>query len=415
MEQVHLALAVTGAVVLLLGLFSGTVRKLPFITRPIAALVVGAVLGPAVTGVVQPSRWTMSPESLLEELARITLGIALVSVAMRLPPGYVRRRWRSLLTVLLLVMPLMWVSTGLVLWLLGGLPIWLALLLGAILTPTDPVVAGTIVTGDVAEKNLPPRLRHLITAESGANDGLAHPLVFASILLIAPASHGTASEWIVEYVLKDVVATIAFGIALGYAVGWIMTHIEGDEISIKGAPFVAYAVALSLTVLGGAELMGMNGVLAVFVAGVAFNDSVKGSQRTTVDVVEQAVNQFFILPIFIFLGFAAPWHEWTRIGWRAPAVAIAVLLFRRIPVLALTGRLIPAVEGKRDRLFVGWFGPVGIAAVYYAAVAERHLQDPRIWPFASLVIITSIFAHSLTATPLTRRYGRMTEHDRTEE
>jgi sodium/hydrogen antiporter len=122
--------------------------------------------------------------TLLERAARLTLGIGLVGVALRVPRDFPRREWRGMLVVIGLGMLLMWaVSTGLVYFILG-LPLWLAALVAAIITPTDPVAASPVVTGSVAEENIPERVRDTISFGSGANDGLAYLFVFLPFLML---------------------------------------------------------------------------------------------------------------------------------------------------------------------------------------------------------------------------------------
>ncbi len=107
------------------------------------------------------------------EAARVTLGLAVMGAALRLPRGFVLRRWRDLALVLGVGMPLMWLATSVAAWVFLPLPPLACLVIGSVMTPTDPVISSSIVTGRIADRNIPPRIRGLITAESGANDGLA--------------------------------------------------------------------------------------------------------------------------------------------------------------------------------------------------------------------------------------------------
>jgi sodium/hydrogen antiporter len=127
---------------------------------------------------------------ILEQAALVTLGIALVGVALRLPVGYASSNWRLLVVLLGILMPLMWMVSGLLVYLILGLPFWVSVLVGAIITPTDPAVASSIVAGGVAERKLPSRLRCAISAESGFNDGLALPFVVLSRVAEAWAVSG---------------------------------------------------------------------------------------------------------------------------------------------------------------------------------------------------------------------------------
>lgn len=113
----------------------------------------------------------------MEEAARLTLAIGLMGVALRLPPRHFIDQWRPMAVLLGLVMPLMWASAGLLAYLVLDLPLVVAFLVGAIVTPIDPIVASSIVTSASAEEHLPPRIHDNLSGESGANDGLAYLFV----------------------------------------------------------------------------------------------------------------------------------------------------------------------------------------------------------------------------------------------
>ncbi len=403
MEQLNIVLVAVGGLVLLLGLLSGLVRR-SVLSEPLLALLVGVLLGPRVLALLDLADWGKQ-ELILEQAARLTLAIGLMGVALRLPKGDPIRRWRSLVVLLGLVMPLMWLVSGLLVFVLLGLPFWVAMLTGAVVTPTDPIVSSSIVTGSVAQRNLPDDVRHTISAESGANDGLAYPFVLLPILMLAHPPGEALLHWVTRTLVWEVLGAALFGILAGYAAGWLLEWAEAKR-SVEETSFLAYTLALSLTVLGAAKLLGTDGILAVFVAGVAFDMAVGSEEREREERVQEAVNRFFTLPIFVLLGLSLPWEGWAKLGWRAPVLILAVLLLRRLPALLGLHPLLGRVRGIREALFMGWFGPIGVAALFYASFSLSRTGHEEVWTVASLLIIASVLAHGLTATPLTRLYGR---------
>lgn len=403
MTTLNVALVVVGGVVLVVGLLSEWTRR-SFLSTPLVALVLGVVLGPVGFGVLDPARWADGELTILEQAARLTLAISLMGVALRLPERFPFRRRRTLLVLLVLVMPAMWLVSGALAYLILGLPLLAALLVGAVVTPTDPVVSSTIVTGSVAERNLPGRLRFTLSGESGFNDGLAYPFVFLPILLLTRPPGEAWTHWATHTLLWEVLGAVAFGAAAGYLAGRLLRWAERHE-SIEGNFFLAYTVALSLVVLGAAKLLGSDGILAVFVAGLGFDLAV-GGDRERHKQVQEAVTRFFVLPIFVLLGLAIPWEGWAGLGWSGLALAVAVLILRRLHAVLPLGPLLGTVRGRGDALFVGWFGPVGVAAIYYSALAVRETGMEAAWTVGSLVICASILVHGVTATPLSRLYGR---------
>ena len=394
--------------VLALGLLSKPVRR-SFLSEPLLALLLGVLLGPVALGLLEPTGWG-SRETLLEEASRLTLAISLMGVALRLPKREPLRHWRALAVLLGLVMPLMWLTSGLLVYLILGLPFLVALLVGAVVTPTDPVVSSTIVTGDLATKTLPDRVRHTLSAESGFNDGLAYPFVLLPILLLSHPPGEALSRWLTHTLLWEVGVAVVFGALVGYGAGRLLEWAHGKG-TMEQTSFLAYTLALSLAVLGAAKLLGSDGILAVFVAGLAFDAAVTEGDRAEEERVQEAVNRFFILPIFMLLGLTIPWEGWIELGWSGLLLALAVLLLRRLPAMLALKPLLGRVRGIRDALFLGWFGPIGVAALYYANLSVGEAGVEEAWVVGSLIICASILIHGLSATPLTRLYGTRAQND----
>jgi len=378
-------------------------NELNIVITAIGAIVL--LLGPVALGLVNPSGWGLPKEHLLEQTARFTLAIGLMGVALQVPQNYFFRNWRPLAILLGLVMPIMWVVSGLLVYWILKIPFWEAMLVGAAITPTDPIVSTSIVTGVVAEDNLPGRIRQIILAESGANDGLAYPFVLLCILMLKRSPTEALSHWFTHVLLWEVGGAVLFGVLLGYAAGRLLKWAERKK-TIERSSFLTYSIALSLTVLGAGKLIGTDGILAVFVAGLAFGNVVGGKQRAEEDNVQEAINRFFTLPIFILLGLMIPWQQWWSLGWWNLVLVVAVLLLRRLPAILLLNRFIKPIKNIPEALFVGWFGPIGVAAIFYAGYSLREVGVEEVWLVCSLMICASIVAQGLSATPLTKLYGK---------
>lgn len=397
--------AALGGLILLLGLGSKWLAKSP-VPPTLLALLIGILLGPEVFGLIDPAALG-DESSILEKAARLTLGIGLVGVALRIPREYPRRNWRTAAVLIGLGMPLMWGVSTLLVYLILGLPFWLAALIGAIITPTDPVAASPIVTGDVAEQNLPERVRHAISFESGANDGLGYLFVFLPFLILTRPAEEALSHWLVHTLLWQVGAAAIFGLLIGYAAGKLLQWFEAHG-AVESDWRLIYTAALALLAVGAGRLIGSDEVLVVFAAGAAFAQVVSGSERQNEERGQEAVNRFFAIPIFALLGTAIPWEGWRDLGWSGILLATAVLLLRRPPVLLLLRPLLPDIRTVPEALFLGWFGPIAVAALYYASLMEHKLGNPLVWHVVSLVICASVVAHGVTGAPLTRLFGRIT-------
>lgn len=408
MHQLNIAIAVAAFVVVTIGLISSRIESLP-VSKPLIALGVGIAAGPEVLGWLVPENWP-NPHQVLETAARFTLAISVFGIALRTPIENYRRLLRPVGLLLTVGMMAMWLISAGLAWALLGVSPLLALLLGAVLTPTDPVVASSIVTGGLAGRSLPDRLRSTLSLESGANDGLAYLIVLLPILLLTIAPPSAAWErWVWEVLIVGVLSAIVIGAVIGFLVakalhradlaGWVEQH------SLLGL-----SVALSVFVVTAAKLLGSDGILAAFAAGAAFNLTIDRSEAYEEQNVQEAIGRLFTLPIFILFGAMLPWRAWIDLGWPVLGFALAVLLLRRPVTLLVLGGGLGASLTHRDAVFAGWFAPIGIAALYYALLAVDRTGDQITWTAASLVIVASVLAHGVTSAPGIAAYRRASDN-----
>lgn len=406
MDHLNVVLVTLGGLVLGLGLLS---RRLEAGVLPpsVLALALGILLGPAGLRVIELSTFG-DDMRILEAVARVALGVGLVGVALRIPRRFPRRHARELAVLIVAAMTLMWaVSTALV-HLVLGLPLALAAVIGAIVTATDPIAATPIVTGGVAERNVPERIRHLISFESGANDGLGYLFVFLPALLMLLPADRAWQHWFLQTLLWEVGVATAFGLVLGWAAGHALQQAERRNL-IEQKWRLVYTVALAFLATGAGRLIDSDELLVVFAAGAAFVQVVSAEDRNNEEHGQEALNRFFSIPFFVVLGLALPWAGWAKLGIEGVLLAIAVLVLRRPLPMWLLRPALPSVRGTADALFVGWFGPIAVAAVYYATLMSHRMGDPLVWHVASLVVFASVLAHGVTAAPFTRWYGRHAE------
>ena len=400
MDELNRALTLIGATALLIGLLATVLRR-TLVTAPLVATMAGVLLGPA-TGLLGAGGWH-HPDLILEETARITLGFGVIEVALRLPADRLRGIGRVVLVLLGGVMPIMWLTTALLAWLVLGTGLWMSLLIGAVLTPTDPITASAIVNGHIARQNVPERIRLALSAESGANDGLA--LAFLMLpLLVLTGSTQVGVDWLVRVLLWQIVGAVALGAGLGYAAGRLWALAEASK-RLDAPTVMMYSLVLALVVLGFVRWMGSDGVLAVFAAGLTLDRQI--SQRAkSEERIQQAVTRFLSTPAFVLLGVLLPIEGWRDLGWPLLLFAALVLVFRRLPAVFALAPLTGRQARLPEKLFVGWFGPLGVASVFYAELAARRLGNPLIWHATSLVVITSLLAHGGTGAWAANRFGR---------
>jgi len=397
MEQVNAAIAVAGATVVALGLFSRAIKGGP-LSVPLLALAIGAAAGPQGLGWLASDEWP-GQRTILQEAARLTLAISVMGIAIRSPARDLLRLLRPVAVLLTLGMLVMWlVSAGLA-WAALGLAPLAALTLGAAVTPTDPVVASAIVTGEPAESLLPDRVRTSLSLESGANDGLGYLIVLLPLLLLTRGAAGeTWAHFLRDVLALGILGAIAFGLALGLGVGLLM-RASGRFRLMEPHSLLSLSVALSLLAVAGAHLIGSDGILASFAAGIGLNITASQAQTYQEQNVQEGIGKLFNLPIFVLFGAALPWPGWAALGASGVVFAVAVLLLRRPLARAASAPFMGRRRAPRELVFLGWFGPVGVAAIYYALLATERTGDDLYWHAGALVVACSVVAHGLTALP----------------
>jgi sodium/hydrogen antiporter len=395
-------LAVIGLLAIVVTLISKRIRSLP-LSEPMLALAVGILIGPKLLGFVDLH--DPGSKTVLLQASRLLLAVSLMAIAVRYPLSEYRKRVRGVVLLIVVVMPGMAAIPALLGGWLLGLPAATAWLVGACVSPTDPVLASSVVTGESAKSLVPARVRQLLSAESGANDGLAFPLVVLGIVLVV----GEPLSTFAFESLYGVLAAVAIGVVVGLA-GSLGVNVAERDGDLERSVSLLFTVALALCTLGVAKLANTDGILAIFAAGLAYNATSSGQERAAENSIDEGVNRFVVLPLFTLFGVALPWELWGDMGWNVALFAVGVLLLRRLPLIAALKR--PLGLRWPGTLFYGWFGPIGVSALFYLVFAhEEGVTDPRIFAAGSAVITASVLAHGVSAATGRRWYGRHVDEE----
>lgn len=403
MNEFYVTLFCLGFIVVVLSLVEDRINRLPA-TDPLVALIFGVLIGPQALAWIDPSGWG-DKYQVFHYACSLTIAMALMATALRLPRKYFVYQKISMVAILVGGMLLMWLFSSIAIFLFSGLGLLLSVLVAAVITPTDPVVASSVVTGNVAKKYLPAKVRHFISAESGANDGLAFCIVSLPLLFLTESTSHPWWEWLLKVLLWQNAVSVFLGFAIGYAAGVLVNHsLKRRVTDIKA--FLAFTISLGFMVLGLMELIHCNGIVAVFAAGVGLAHKTKGSSdELEAERVQEMMERLFTIPIFVLLGASLPWHSWLNLGWTAPLLVSGILLFRRLPVFFILQKGLPSLNEKKDLWFVGWFGPIGVAALYYAALSSERTGNDMIWNVATLVIFSSVLVHGITSYAFSKKYA----------
>jgi NhaP-type Na+/H+ or K+/H+ antiporter len=288
-----------------------------------------------------------------------------------------------------------------------GLSLGAAILLGAVLAPTDPVLAGDVGLGAPGENEDSGEPRFSLHTEAGMNDGLAAPFVLLGLFVAGEGGTGWLVEWLTLDVLYAVAAAVAIGGVAGYCIAAATVRLRARRfLTDEFDPFVA--VAAVLVVHGATEAVDAYGFVAVFVAGLSFRHYEFGHEvnRRVHDGAEE-YGKLLELLVILGLGSMVTLDRLGEPGLEGWLLApLLLLVIRPAIVVPLADRTLMTAK---ERLFMGWFGVRGVATLFYSAVVLHEgvlAADEATTLFwtGAVVVMVSIVAHGVTASPLTRRW-----------
>ncbi len=409
---------VAGLAILLATVLPSTLSRLA-VSPPMVLLAAGMGMGLLPLGndrFLDP----VANRAMVEQVTQIAVLLALMGVGLALDrPLRLRRpkewrRWSATWRLLFAAMPL---SIGAV-WLLGwwglGLAPATALLLGAALAPTDPVLAGDVQVGgpdvktqEEEERDERHEVRFALTSEAGLNDGLAFPFVYAAIFLL---EKGTSIAWVPRWVAWELVAKVVIGLLVGALVGWLLANLAfrarraSLRLAEQGEPLLALA-ALA-TSYGAAELVGGYGFIAVFFCGMAVRNAERSHDyNEAMHGVVERLERLLTLLVLLCLGMAMTRGLLDALDWRGVVIGVTLILLLR-PLTGILSLLPLAHRGHgmvhRERLVAAFFGVRGVGSLFYLAYAagQAEFADVRwLWATVAFTIGLSVLVHGVLAKP----------------
>lgn len=416
---------ILGALLVVMALFESLLRKLP-VSAAIIYLLVGVALGSQVSGVLDIE--FVNDSKMLEHITEVAVVVSLFTAGLKLRPTLGTSVWR---------LPLRLASISMLLTILGvtlvgtwglGLPLGAAVLLGAVLAPTDPVLASDVQVSHIEDQD---NVRFGLTGEAGLNDGAAFPFVMLGLGLLGVHTLGDVGwRWVAVDLVWAVVSGVATGALLGTVIGLLVVHLRSryrhavglEEFLTLGLVALSYGLAL---VIHG------YGFLAVFAAGYALGrvetrgpdgapetEGSGESQATSSEPVAGTVLSFNeqlerIAEVALVLTVGAvlrPRHFYSGLLWFVPVLLLIVR-----PLAVWVG-LLGSRCSKLQKAYIGWFGIRGIGSLYYLSFALEHgLPDGLGERLSGLTLVTvtaSIVLHGISVTPMMRFYAQKTKSKR---
>jgi NhaP-type Na+/H+ or K+/H+ antiporter len=380
------ASAALGGLLIAGALLSGLARR-SLLSLAALFVLAGFLLGQGATGVLD----FKAGSGFVGDLATVALIVILFRDGLEVDAEGLQRHWRLPLRKLAIGMPVTAVIVAALARLLVGLDWTESFLLGALLSPTDPVLSSAVVT----DSRVPRVIRQSLNLESGLNDGLALPAVLAFAAALEVGRSGFV-WW--HFVLEDVGLGLAYGLVCGW-IGSVLMPREADEQgegAIPGHQRALYGLGLAFATYGLTVIPPHgNGFIAVFVAAIVTGIRRPDLRRCFAERGEELV-EIVKLGIFAVFGSLLTIHGLFGDGWAAVGVVAGTFVLAR-PVaiwLALAGSRL----SSSTKAFIAWFGPKGVATMAFSLlVLSRHVEaGPRIFNIAALAVFCSIVLHGLS-------------------
>jgi sodium/hydrogen antiporter len=411
LDLTALTYAVIGVGALLAGVLPRALERRP-LSMPIAFLALGMLVFLLPTDLPRPD--PIATPTVTTRLTELGVIVALMGAGLKIDRPLSRRRWSSTWRLLAIAMPLTIAGIALLGWWWVGLVPAAALLLGAALAPTDPVLASDVQVGEPTDQeDSEDEVRFALTSEAGLNDGLAFPFVLAAI---AMATAGSApGGWLMRWLTVDLVYKIVVGVLGGLVIGRLLGKLffRARTETLRLAQHAEGFLALAATFLayGLIELVNGYGFLAVFMAARAIRSAERSHEYNQVlhDFSEQ-IERLLTVLVLLLLGGAVVGGLLAPLTWPAVGVALALVFVVR-PLVAWSA-MRGAPGHHAEHWVIGFFGVRGLGSFFYLAYATTHATFPKtdlLWATVGLAVIVSVVVHGVAATPVMQLLDRMGE------
>lgn len=360
------------------------------IPDPISTIFFGIAIAKQGLGIVNPHY--VAFKNIISTTSRIVLCIQTMAVALSLPKNYIFKNFRSIFSLVIFIGFLKCLFTFMILRIFSYLDNSTCWAIAASLTPTDPILSSCIIKGKFAKSFVSEKLRLLLSAESGINDGFGILMLGISIDILKNTNLRLGIlRFVIFTLINKALASALIGYGIGYLVQKItkkcctMEMIRTEILSIHTFTLCFLGLAL-MDVTKGSEL------ICIFFLGIALNSDEWYTLESSSNKLAEIIESIFCKVLFIFIGTTI---DFSRFTLRMLFICTLIILVRRPLILLISYKSVPSIENRKEAAFLGWFGPVGVGALYYCLMYDRKVDTLTV-DYGMCAILLSTIIHGLS-------------------
>lgn len=420
-DGLDLWIFIIGVAILAASILPRILSRYPF-SLPIVLLCVGFIVVALPIGMEPPDPFEHN--LVTERLTELGVIVALMGAGLKIDRKPGLKTWCTTWRLLAITMPLSIALTVVAGWWIAAFVPATAMLLGAVIAPTDPVLAAEVQIASPGRKEdfgdpdndkikleKEDEVRFALTSEAGLNDGLAFPFTYMAVAMMMAGTH--PENWIVDWFLVDVLFKLGMGILMGVVLGYLLARIlmsVSAENPIAKALLGLGALAATLILYGATEYVGGYGFIATFIGAVTIRNYEKEHHyHESLYLFAEKSEHILIAIIVLALGGAIAGGLLVPLTWQHVLAAVVIIFVIR-PVAGIVGLTGLNKVSWPERMVISFFGIRGVGSLYYLSYALNQHEFPdseEIWALVALVVVISIFVHGVTATPVTEKLDKL--------
>lgn len=360
------------------------------IPDPISTILYGILISKSGLDLFEPHY--VSSKHLISIGSRIILCLQTMAVALSLPKGYIYNNFKSIFSLVILIGFFKCLFTFLILRSFSYLDTATCWAIAASLTPTDPILSSSIVKGKFAKMYVSEKLRTLLSAESGINDGFGVLILGVSFDILKNSDIKSGIFNFLIYTLGNKAILSGFiGFFIGFIVHYFTKMCCGMEM-VRTEMLSIHTFALCFFGLALMEMSQGSELICIFFMGISLNTNEWYTLENTSNKLSEILESIFCKVLFIFIGTTV---DFNRFNLRMILICALIIFIRRPLILFFGYKIIPLVSNKKEALFVGWFGPVGVGALFYCLMYDRKVDTLTI-DYGICAVLMSTIIHGLS-------------------